>query len=146
MASELPSKTALITGSTDGIGVDIARLFAAEGAEVVVSGRDRERGKAVVADITGAGGAARFVEAELTDVDSLRNLAAQAGDVDILVNNAVRYASAMALSQDVEGFDASFAVNVRAPYFLTAAIAQGMIARGGGVVVNPAFRRSRLVS
>jgi NAD(P)-dependent dehydrogenase (short-subunit alcohol dehydrogenase family) len=136
MTSELARKTALITGSTDGIGVEIARLFAAAGAEVVVSGRDGERGKAVVADIASAGGAARFIEAELTDVDSLRNLAARAGDVDILVNNAAHGFPAMAVSQDVGGFDTSFAVNVRAPYFLTAAIAPGMIARGGGVIVN----------
>jgi len=136
MTSEFAGKTALITGSTDGIGVETAELFAAAGAEVVVSGRNAERGKAVVTDIANAGGTARFIEAELTDVDSLRNLAAQAGDVDILVNNAAHGFPAMALDQDVEGFDTSFAVNVRAPYFLTAAIAPGMITRGGGVIVN----------
>jgi NAD(P)-dependent dehydrogenase (short-subunit alcohol dehydrogenase family) len=137
MTKELVGKTALITGSTDGIGVETAKLFAAAGAEVLVSGRNAERGKAVAGDITEAGGAARFIEAELTDVDSLRNLAAQAGDVDVLVNNAAHGFPSMALTQDVEGFDTSFAVNVRAPYFLTAAVVLGMIARGGGgVIVN----------
>jgi NAD(P)-dependent dehydrogenase (short-subunit alcohol dehydrogenase family) len=136
MTTELAGKTALITGSTDGIGVETARLFAAAGAEVLVSGRNAERGKEVVDSITGNGGAARFIQAELTDIDSVRDLATQAGEVDVLVNNAALGVYATALTQDVGGYDTTFAINVRGHYFLTAALVPGMIERGGGVIVN----------
>ena len=130
MSRELKDKVALITGSTDGIGHETAKLFAAEGAEVIVSGRDAERGQAVVEEICGEGGKARFVQADLIDLDAVHGLARQAGDVDILINNAATAMMAPTLSQQVAAFDESFAVNVRAPYFLTAALAPAMIARG----------------
>ncbi len=85
---ELSDKVALVTGSTGGIGAETARLMAAAGAEVVVSGRNAERGAATVRSITDTGGKARFVAADLTDPAALRCLAEAAGPVDILVNNA----------------------------------------------------------
>ena len=133
---ELDGKTALITGSTRGIGAETARLFAAEGAAVVVSGRDAERGEAVVGEIRQAGGRARFIAADLADLASLRGLAEAAGAVDVLVNNAGILPMAPTLDQDPESFDAALAANVRAPFFLTAALVPGMAARGAGSVVN----------
>src|SRR5579862_2005104 len=114
---ELTGKLALVTGSTGGIGSETARLLAELGAEVVVSGRDAERGAATVRSITESGGAARFVAADLADPASLRSLAEQAGAVDILVNNAALFPGAPTVAQDLESFDAVFAANVRAPYF-----------------------------
>ena len=133
---ELVGKTALITGSTRGIGAETARLFAAEGAEVIVSGRDVERGAQIVNDISGDGGHARFIAADLLDLGSLRGLADAAGPVDILVNNAAIFPMAGLVDQDAASFESALAANVRAPFFLTAALVPAMIARGGGSVVN----------
>ncbi|MFL6051614.1 MAG: SDR family NAD(P)-dependent oxidoreductase [Actinoallomurus sp.] len=136
MSNELLGKVALITGSTNGIGAETASLFANEGAQVIVSGRNAQRGAEVVAAIQAKGGTARFVPVELSDVTSVRNLAAQAGDVDILVNNAALAVTKPTVEQDVDEFDSSFKINVRAPYFLVAALAPEMAARGSGSIVN----------
>jgi NAD(P)-dependent dehydrogenase (short-subunit alcohol dehydrogenase family) len=128
--------TALVTGSTGGIGAATAALLSADEYEVVISGRDEERGNAVVKQITADGGNARFVAADLHDLDSLRALAEAAGPVEVLVNNAGMFPGAPLVSQDVESFDAAFALNVRAPYFLSAALVPGMIERGRGSIVN----------
>ena len=141
---ELTGKIALVTGSTAGIGAETARLLAAAGAEVVVSGRNAERGTATVRTITDHGGRARFVPADLTDLDSLRRLADEAGAVDVLVNNAGVFPGAPTASQDVESFDAALAANVRAPYFLTAALAPAMVARGSGSIVNVSTMAARV--
>ncbi|MFC8077696.1 SDR family NAD(P)-dependent oxidoreductase [Streptomyces sp. NPDC057307] len=133
---ELTGKIALITGSTGGIGSETARLIAASGADVVITGRNPERGAATVKSISEAGGSARFVAADLTDLASLRRLAGEAGDVDILVNNAAIFPGGPTTSQDVETFDTALAANIRAPYFLTAALAPGMVARGSGSIIN----------
>src|SRR5260221_3122008 len=94
MTGRLQGKTALVTGSTSGIGRAIAAAFAAEGAQVVVSGRDTPRGQQVVAEIRAAGGHAEFVTADLGGgAAAARTLADEAtrgfgGHVDVLVNNA----------------------------------------------------------
>jgi NAD(P)-dependent dehydrogenase (short-subunit alcohol dehydrogenase family) len=67
MPARLQGRTALVTGSTDGIGAGIARTLAAEGAHVIVTGRDEIRGAKVADGITGSGGAATFVRADLSD-------------------------------------------------------------------------------
>jgi len=141
---ELTGKLALVTGSTGGIGGETARLLASAGAEVVVSGRNAERGAATVRSITENGGAARFVAADLTDLASLRHLAEQAGDVDILVNNAAIFPVAPTVAQDPESFDTVLAANVRAPYFLTAALAPAMVAKGSGSIVNISTMAARI--
>jgi NAD(P)-dependent dehydrogenase (short-subunit alcohol dehydrogenase family) len=86
-------RTALVTGSSDGIGAAIAQRLAAEGAQVVVTGRDADRGLAVVDLIAREGGHADFIAVDLLGgADAVRRLADQAisllGQVDILVNNA----------------------------------------------------------
>lgn len=143
-ALELTGKIALVTGATGGIGGLAAELLAVAGAEVVVSGRDAGRGAATVRAITGKGGRARFVAADLTDSGALRRLAEEAGEVDILVNNAAIFPGGPTVSQDVASFDAALAANVRAPYFLTAALAPGMVARGSGSIVNVSTMAARI--
>ncbi|BBA95834.1 putative short chain dehydrogenase/reductase [Actinacidiphila reveromycinica] len=133
---EFEGRKALVTGGTSGIGREIARQLAAAGAEVVISGRDAERGAATVAAIEAAGGKARFFAADMADLDSVGLLAEQAADVDILVNNAGIFDFAPTAEQSVASYDAMFQVNVRALYFLTSAIAPRMAERGEGSVVN----------
>jgi NAD(P)-dependent dehydrogenase (short-subunit alcohol dehydrogenase family) len=133
---ELDGKTALVTGSTSGIGKATATALAELGASVIVTGRDAERGARVVKEIEADGGSARFVPADLSDPEQVTRLAEAAGDVDILVNNAGRSWFGPTADLDVTTFDALFAGNVRSAYLLTAAIAPGMAARGSGSIIN----------
>jgi NAD(P)-dependent dehydrogenase (short-subunit alcohol dehydrogenase family) len=125
-------RTALVTGSTSGIGRAIALELARRGADLVLHGRDRARGEALVKEI---GGSARFVAADLTDVDDTLRLAAEAGDVDILVSNAGLYEFAPTAATGAASFDRQIAVNTRAPFLLVGALAPGMVARGYGSIV-----------
>jgi NAD(P)-dependent dehydrogenase (short-subunit alcohol dehydrogenase family) len=141
MSERLRGKAALITGSTSNIGKAIAIRFAAESACVVVTGRDAERGRAVVEAVQAAGGEATFLPHELDgSVESSRELAELAthvyGSIDILVNNAGIYPPGGTLAIDGDTFDRIMAVNVKAPYFLTAALVPAMAAVGRGVVLN----------
>jgi NAD(P)-dependent dehydrogenase (short-subunit alcohol dehydrogenase family) len=136
----LAGKTALVTGGTSGIGRATAEAFAREGARVAITGRDEARGQAAVAAITAAGGKATFIKADLTSVLEVRRLAQQAtaelGQVDILVNNAgiFSFAPTEAVSEAV--FDDMMTTNLKAPFFLTAALAPGMAERGKGKILN----------
>src|SRR3982074_2779632 len=127
---------ALVTGATSGIGRAIALQLARDGAEVIVHGRDAARGVETVTAIEAGGGRARFVAADLSDPADLRRLAEYAGDIDILVNNAGFSVFGPTANLEVERFDALFASNVRAPFFLVAALAPGMAARGKGSIVS----------
>ncbi|MEV6302455.1 SDR family oxidoreductase [Actinoplanes sp. NPDC051861] len=133
---ELTGKIALITGATGGIGGAAARLLAARGAHVVASGRDRQRGAALVKEIAESGGTARFLAADLGDVESLHHLAAAAGEVDVLVNNAALFPVAPTTEQEAADLDEAFGANVRAPYLLTAALVPAMVAKGAGSIIN----------
>jgi NAD(P)-dependent dehydrogenase (short-subunit alcohol dehydrogenase family) len=133
---DLEGISALVTGASSGIGRAAAEALGRHGAEVVVHGRDAARGSAVVDTITAEGGKARFVAADLTDPHQLDDLADQARTVDVLVNNAGFSWFGPTAELDVATFDRLFAANVRAPYFLVAALAPQMAARNGGSIVN----------
>lgn len=143
MGTRLENKTALVTGSTSNIGRAIAVAFGAEGAHVVVSGRSAARGAEVVEEIRSAGGRADFVAADLDGTPGAsRALAAEAtralgGRVDILVNNVGVTTGGTSTADTTEAdLDLVYAVNVKAPFFLTAAIAPVMAEAGGGAVIN----------
>ncbi|MBD2893268.1 Cyclopentanol dehydrogenase [Actinomadura sp. RB99] len=142
MNGRLQGRRALVTGSTSNIGRAIAEAFAAEGAHVVVSGRSADRGKDVVDGIRARGGRADFVQADLDGTaEASRALARDAtavlgGGLDILVNNVGIYPGDGTADTDEETFDRVYAVNVKAPFFLTAVIAPAMAEAGGGAIIN----------
>jgi len=129
---------ALITGSgaRGGIGFAIAERFAREGASLILTGRDANRGAEALRRLGDVAGGARFVQADLACEAEVRRLADAAADVDVLVNNAAALSRSATGPADPGRFDAEFAVNVRAPYLLTAALAPRMAARNGGAIVN----------
>jgi NAD(P)-dependent dehydrogenase (short-subunit alcohol dehydrogenase family) len=137
----LTGKTALITGATSGIGRATAQALASAGATVAVSGRDKERGQAVVDSIRAQGGSAVLITADLIDADAAVDLATQArealgGRVDILVNSAGIFPFGPTDSIDEATVDEVYALNVKAPWFLVAALAPAMAERGSGAIVN----------
>ncbi|MFJ9673721.1 SDR family NAD(P)-dependent oxidoreductase [Streptomyces sp. NPDC101221] len=135
-------RTALVTGSgaIGGLGHATAKALAAGGANLILTGTDPRRGAQVVEDLRAAGGESagtvRFVAADVSDAAGVRQLVEDAGAVDILINNASVMTFAPTAEQDLADFDAAFAVNVRAPFLLTALLAQRMAASGGGSIVN----------
>ena len=139
--TDLRGKTALVTGSTSGIGRATAVALAARGAHVLIVGRDEQRAKEVVAEIEGSGGSAAFKLTTLGDLDSARELvewATDAGDghVDILINNAGVALMGPSNAATEADFDETFAVNVKVPFFLVASLAPAMAERGWGSIVN----------
>jgi len=142
-STTLAGRVALVTGATSGIGAATAATLAERGAHVLVAGRDRDRGEAVVGAIRGRGGKADFVAADLRDADSVRRLAREAtelggghGSVDILVNNAGVFPFGPTEQTPDDDVDTVYALNVKAPYHLVAALAPAMAERGHGAIVN----------
>lgn len=123
--ARLNGKTALVTGSTDGVGRVVAERLGADGWRVLVHGRDRARGERVVNEIRAAGGAAEFLQADLSSMAEVRRLAdavqRATNRLDLLVNNAGigrgEPEGRRELSPD--GFEMRFAVNYLSGFLLT---------------------------
>ena len=139
--SLLPDRVVLISGGTAGLGAGIARAAAREGALVAVTGRRREPGEALAAELTAGGTKALFVQADVADVAQARACAAAViaafGRVDSLVNAAGLTARGTLLDTTPELFDAHIAVNLKAPFFLMQAVVADLVARKApGTIVN----------
>lgn len=134
----LSGKTAVITGSTSGIGLGIAEELARAGADVILNGRgDRPENHDLARDIADRYGVtARFVPADMSDPEAARGLIEAADGCDILVNNAGIQHVAGLQDFPVEKWDQIIAINLSSAFHTTAAALPGMRARGWGRVVN----------
>ena len=134
------SNTVLITGSTDGVGRYLAERLAAQGCRVIVHGRDRTRGAAVVERITQQGGEARFLAADLASLAEVRSFAdavQRDGDgLDALVNNAGIGTSGAQRELSADGFELRFAVNYLAGFLLTRLLLPMLAKRKSARIVN----------
>src|SRR5437764_9119815 len=143
---------AVVTGSTSGIGRAIAIAFASEGADVVVTGRDHARGTAVVDEITGAGGSATFVAADLTDEEACRTLVDVAvgrmGGLTVLVNNAAGGGTGDGPVGDVtnEAWERIVRVDLTAPMWLCRAVIPHLRGAGHGSIINISSRQAERAS
>ena len=139
---QLTNKTALITGGNSGIGAATARLFAAEGARVLIAARDAEKGAAVVDSIRADGGEARFVRCDVRQPEDCAEAVQAAldafGRLDILFNNSGVVPSGSVTETSDETWLNTFAVNVHGVFYMSRAALPVMLAQGGGVIVNNA--------
>lgn len=135
-------KVVLITGGGTGIGRTTAIMFANEGANVVIGNRNEERGRAVVNEITDAGGQATFLRTDVVneaDVKALVNHAIETfGRIDVAFNNAgIEGAIAPTHEATIENFDNVWNVNVRGLWFCMHHVIKQMLAQGdGGSIIN----------
>ncbi len=133
----LSSRVAIVTGGSSGIGISIAKLLAANGARVMVVGRNEKRLDAVVSDIEEAGGTAAAISVDLCSDDAPSQVVDQTlkafGRIDSLVNSAGIYLETRFLDCPIENVDKQYEINVRAPFALTQAVVQHM-PKGSSVV------------
>jgi NAD(P)-dependent dehydrogenase (short-subunit alcohol dehydrogenase family) len=141
--TRLAGHTALVTGSTGGLGAAFATALAEQGAFVIVTGRDAARGRGIVDRVESSGGSAAFVAADLgagaAQVQRLADeaTAAAGGRIDILVNNAAMLITPTPTAEVPEQLVGdALAVNVTAPFLLTGVIAPAMAERGAGSIIN----------
>src|SRR5262245_60271694 len=136
----LKDKVALITGGTSGIGEATAVLFAEEGAKVVITGRNEERGREVVEKINHNGRYSKFVQSDVRFADHCRRAVDEAirsfGRLDILFNNAGVFYAHNALDCSEEEWDVQIDSNLKGTFLMSKYALPGMIARGSGVIIN----------
>ena len=138
--NRLLDKVVIVTGSTSGIGIGIARLCAKEGAKVVVCGRREEKGLAVVNKIKEEGGIASFHYMDITDTNSIEALFKDTkelyGKIDVLVNNAANVALKDGRVDEltIEMWDAIFESDMRGTFYTTKVALTYMLENGGSII------------
>jgi NAD(P)-dependent dehydrogenase (short-subunit alcohol dehydrogenase family) len=138
--SKLDHKVAIVTGATSGMGRAIAERFAAEGAAIVISGRDQTRGDQVVASIRAKGGKAHFVAGDVSvpevNVRLIDVAVSEFGGVDVLVPNAGILGIGSVTDVPLEVWHTTINTNLNAVFYLLRAGIPQMRKRGGAIVVN----------
>ncbi len=133
----LRGKTVFVTGGASGIGAEIVKAFAEQGAKVGFVDMDRQGSEALLAELTGE---QIFAECDLRDIDALKvafsKLAAKLGPAEVLVNNAARDDRHDWRDVTAEYWDERQNINLRHMFFAIQAVADGMIAAGGGSIIN----------
>ena len=137
---KLDGKVAIVTGATSGMGRASAKLFAQEGAKVVVTGRNEERAKEVVDDIKAEGNEAIYVIADMSNLDDVKKIfdvtMEEYGTVDVLFNNAGMLSMSPLMDLSIEEWNKIFNVNVTSSLVLTQLVAPVMKEKGKGTIVN----------
>ncbi|NLY08809.1 MAG: SDR family oxidoreductase [Tissierellia bacterium] len=140
--ARLKDKVALVTGSTSGIGVGIAKIFAKEGAKVVVTGRKEEKGQVVVDAIVKDGGEASYIYSDVTKPETIRdliqNVVDKYGKLDVLVNNAANVALPDGTIEEltIEMWDDIMESDLRSVFIATKEAIPHMRQNGKGSIVN----------
>ena len=136
----LEGKVALISGGARGMGAEEARIFAREGAKVIIGDISEGEGKAVKAQIAEAGGQALFVRLDVTEESDWTNAVNQAvsrfGKLDILVNNAGISSRAFTDDTAIDAWDKIMEVNSKGVFLGTRAAVPKMLEAGGGSIIN----------
>lgn len=137
MDLQLRGRTAFISGSTRGIGYAVASRLAAEGARVVVNGRDPQVVDAVAAELRRAhpGAAHSGIAADFADAASVESLVAELGDVDVLVNNVGLFGLADVDSTTDDEWEHYLEVNLMSGVRLSRSLLPGMLERGWGRIL-----------
>ena len=135
----LSNKVAIVTGGADGIGKATSELFAREGAAVVIADVNAEKGEALSRQIAAAGGAALFIETDVADEASIRNMVRRAvasyGKIDILINNAAVFIL-RGIDATVEEWRRILDVNVIGASLVAKHVVPEIRKAGGGAIVN----------
>lgn len=130
-------RIALITGASRGLGVEISRTLAEKGLDLILAARSVGALEAVAAQLrTDTGRNVRIHAVDMADAASVAALAAVAGEVDVLVNNAGVETTCAYDAREASEIAHSIAINLTGPMLLTHALLPGMIARGRGHIVN----------
>lgn len=148
MTGILQGKTALVTGGAGGIGRAISLNLSKAGARLIILGRDRTKGDEVVAEIESAGGRARFLPTDLSDMDMMESAVSELAEeepIEILVNNAgISGYTGPVLETPISELNSVLQVNAVAPFLLSRLLLPGMMKLGSGRIINISSVASRV--
>ena len=145
----LRDTVAVVTGASSGIGEAVAKMLAAEGARVTLAARREDELERVAGEIRRHGGEVLVAPADMHDLGALAHVVERTqqafGPIEILVNNAGVYSTAPVHALDMEQWDMTFSINLRAPAALCRAVLPSMRERRRGAIVNIASEAGALV-